>query len=133
MKFILLLLLLAVTFAVAASPNADELAEARQEMQKIAANLEENIKLEPEKVDLYVQLGFIYSKLDKIDEAQKAFENAVRLDPKNAKSHFMLGLIYEKKGLKNKAIAAWQSCLDNAVKKKTRKIAIKHLHFLRAQ
>ena len=62
MKFILPLLLLTISIAIAASPKADELVKTR-EMLKIAANLEEKIKQEPKNVELYTQLGFIYSKL----------------------------------------------------------------------
>ena len=133
MKYILPLLLLTISIAIAASPKAGKPAKNRQEMQKIATNLEERIKQSPKNVELYVQLGFIYSKLKKINEAQKAFETAVRLNPKKAKAHFMLGLIYEKKGLKNKAIAAWQACLDNTAKEKARAIALKHLRLLRGK
>ncbi|MEA3306806.1 MAG: tetratricopeptide repeat protein, partial [Elusimicrobiota bacterium] len=124
--------LLSLSSVAIAAPKTDELAK-RQEMLRIAANLKESIKQTPKKVDLYVQLGFIYSKLKNINEAQKAFERAVKLDPKKAKAHFMLGLIYEKKKLNKRAIAAWQACLDNTTDKKTRATAFKHLRFLRAK
>ena len=138
MKLIISLLLLFGSISIAGaaqpakSPTATELAK-RQEMLRIAANIKESIKQNPKNVELYIQLGFIYSKLKNINEAQKAFETAVRLNPKKTKPHFMLGLIYEKKRMKNKAIASWQACLDNATDKKTRETAIKHLHFLRAK
>jgi cytochrome c-type biogenesis protein CcmH/NrfG len=138
MRLILSLLLLTISISIAGaaqpatSPTAAEIAK-RQEMLKIAADLKESINKNPKNVELYVQLGFIYSKLKNINEAQNAFETAAKLNPKHSKAHFMLGLIYEKKGMKNKAIAAWQICLDNTLKKRIRKKAIKHLHFLRAQ
>ncbi len=101
------------------------------EHKKNAAELEETIKKDPSNIELYIRLGFTYSKLEKADDAQRAFENAVRLDPKRAIAHYMLGLIYEKKGLKEKAISAWQACLDNATEPHLRDTAIKHLHHLR--
>ncbi len=138
MRFIISLLLLTISISIVgaaqpiAPPTAEEIAK-RQEMLRIASDLKENINKNPKNVELYVQLGFIYSKLKNINEAQKAFETAVRLNPKHSKAHFMLGLIYEKKGMNKKAIAAWQACLDNSVNKKARDTAIKHLHFLRAK
>ena len=138
MKFILSLLFLTIGISIAgatqpvAPPTAEEITK-RQEMLKIASELKESINKNPKNVELYVQLGFIYSKLKSINEAQNAFETAVRLNPKHSKAHFMLGLIYEKKDMKEKAIVAWQACLDNTVNKKARDTAIKHLHFLRSK
>ena len=103
-----------------------------EELNKNAAELELAVKQEPLNVELYVRLGFTYAKLEKADDAQRAFENAVRLDPKKAAAHYMLGLIYEKKGLKEKAIAAWKACLENASEPHARETALKHLHHLKA-
>ena len=102
-----------------------------QELEKNAVALNGAIKQDPANVELYIRLGFTYAKLEKADEAQTAFENAVRLDPKRAIAHYMIGLIYEKKGLKEKAIASWTACLENAAEPRLRETALKHLHHLR--
>ena len=93
--------------------------------------LEQALILQPVNVELHIKLGFTYTRLGKADEAQRSFETAARLDPKKAIAHYMLGLIYEKKGLKAKAIASWQSCLDTAADPHMRETAIKHLNTLR--
>ncbi|OGR42811.1 MAG: hypothetical protein A2X28_10685 [Elusimicrobia bacterium GWA2_56_46] len=103
-----------------------------EELNRDIAALEEAVKRNPADIELYIRLGFAYAKLEKADDAQRAFENAVRLDPKKAIAHYMLGLIYEKKGLREKALAAWQACLENAAEPHLRETALKHLHHLRA-
>ena len=102
-----------------------------QELENNAVTLNGAIKQDPANVELYIRLGFTYTKLEKADEAQTAFENAVRLDPKKAIAHYMLGLIYEKKDLKDKAIASWKACLETATEPRLRETALKHLHHLR--
>jgi len=84
-------------------------------------------------VELYIRLGFTYARLKEADEALQAFENVVRLDHKKTIAYYMLGLIYEKQGLKDKAIAAWKACLDNASEPRMRETARKHLHHLAIQ
>ena len=129
MKYLLLAVLLAAPAAPGRWDSAKHLSV--EELTKNAAALEEAVKQAPADIELYIRLGFTYTKLEKADDAQKAFENAVRLDPKRAVAHYMLGLIYEKKGLKEKAIAAWKACLENATEPHGRETAIKHLHHLR--
>ena len=137
MRYLLLSFFLAAAMPPAARAQLEEgrwnsgIHHSVDEHIKNAATLEEAIKQDPANIELYIRLGFTYSKLEKADDAQRAFENAVRLDPKRAIAHYMLGLIYEKKGLKEKALTAWQACLDNATEPHLRDTAIKHLHHLR--
>ncbi len=125
MKHLLLasLLFFAASQAKAAPQSAEALA-------KDAAGLEAAISQDPGNIELYLKLGFIYTRLEKADEAQRAFESVVRLDPKKSIAHYMLGLIYEKKGLSERATAAWQACLDSAAEPHMRETARKHLHHL---
>ncbi|HAH33085.1 MAG TPA: hypothetical protein DCL44_12305 [Elusimicrobia bacterium] len=95
-----------------------------------AAQLEQAVLQEPGNASLYLQLGFAYSNLQKVDEAQAAFETVIRLDPSKDAAYFMLGLIYEKKGLKEKAIAAWKAYLELETVPHMREKALKHLHNL---
>ncbi|MDO8804144.1 MAG: tetratricopeptide repeat protein [Elusimicrobiota bacterium] len=95
-----------------------------------AAALERALLTQPDNLELYIKLGFAYTRLGRADDAQRAFENAVRIDPKRAIAHYMLGLIYEKKGLKDKAIVAWTACLQTAVDPHIRETALKHLNAL---
>ncbi|MDA8242583.1 MAG: tetratricopeptide repeat protein [Elusimicrobia bacterium] len=135
MKHILIALLLAWTGAAAAQTagSAKDIREQTPaELQRTAAELEQALILKPAEVDLYVKLGFAYTRLGRADDAQRAFESAARLDPQRAIAHYMLGLIYEKKGLKDKAIASWKSCLQAARDQQLKDTALKHLNNLSA-
>lgn len=132
--FISLLLAGAVQAAAQTAPagaDKDIIRQTPAELARTAADLEQALIMQPENVELHLKLGFTYTRLGKADDAQRSFENAARLDPKRAIAHYMLGLIYEKKGLKARAIAAWQACLDNAADPRLRDTALKHLNTLR--
>ena len=112
-----------------ALPCVGRVQAAAQPGEDISA-LESAIAGNPGDAGLYVKLGFAYSRMHRVDEAQSAFENAVRLDPSRAAAHYMLGLIYEKKGLKEKAIEAWKACMASATDPGIRDTAARHLHHL---
>ncbi len=113
-------------------PSAAEIkSQTPAELAKTALDLEQALVLQPGNGELYEKLGFVYTRLHRIDDAQKAFESAARLEPKEPIIHYMLGLIYEKKGLKPQAVAAWKACLDNAPNDHMRETAIKHLNNLK--
>ena len=131
MRYILLAAFLTVVSpAMAQTGPRDIRVQSVAELKQTAVDLEAAVIQQPDNSELYIKLGFTYTRLEKADDAQKAFENAARLDPKRAITHYMLGLIYEKKGLKDKAIAAWKVCLDNAAEEHLRETARKHLHHL---
>lgn len=135
MKYLLAALFLAAAPSARAQSAGDQCVSGKcpgaGEPGKTAAELELAVRQRPADAELHIRLGFAYARLEKADEAQKAFENAVRLDPKKAIAHYMLGLIYEKKGLREKAVAAWTACLENAADPHMRETALKHLHHLR--
>lgn len=130
MKYLLISLFFAgavPAMAQTAGPDKDIRLQTPAELVATAARLEQAAITQPDNVELHIKLGFTYTRLGRADDAQRSFENAVRLDPKRAIAHYMLGLIYEKKGLKDKAIAAWKACLENAVEPHIRETALKHL------
>ena len=135
MKSLLLvaLFLLPTLLAAAPHPPRKESPEMREQLKIEAAALEEQLKAAPADIELYMRLGFAYSRLEQADEAQRAFESAVALDAKKAGAHFMLGLIYEKKGLRDKALAAWKACLENTQDPRMRDTAQRHIHHLSHQ
>jgi len=55
-------------------------------------------------VGLAFQLGVLYYRDEKYDEAQEEFERAVALSPNYSNARYFLGLIYDRKGQKGKAI-----------------------------
>jgi tetratricopeptide (TPR) repeat protein len=129
-------LLIAVLFfspsLLGAEPPAPpkETPEVREQLKQEAARLEKLAQASPADADLQVKLGFTYARLDQADDAQRAFESAVRLDAKRAVAWYMLGLIYEKKGLKDKALAAWKTCLETAQEPRMKDTAARHIHHL---
>ena len=136
MKYLLLSLLLAgavPAMAQTAPVDKDIRLQTPAELAQTATALEQALIMQPQNAELQIKLGFTYTRLEKADEAQRCFEAAARLDPKRAIAHYMLGLIYEKKGLKAKAIASWQACLETAAEQHIRDTAIKHLNTLNAR
>jgi len=138
MRYTLLTVFLAAALIVPAraqlnEPHRSISTQTVEELTKAAGHLEEAVRQHPDDVELYIYLGMTYTRLDKADAAQQAFETVVRLDPKRGIAHYMLGLIYEKKGLKDKATAEWRACLETAVEPRMRETARKHLHHLASQ
>lgn len=135
MKTILFAAFLLTPALLAAAPPQQykETPGVREQLKKDAAATEARLKTPPADPELYMKLGFIYTRLEQADDAQRAFEGAVSLDPKKAGAHYMLGLIYEKKGLREKALAAWKACLDNTQDPRMRDTAARHIHHLSHQ
>lgn len=106
--------------------------EAATQLRKEAVELEHQAAADPGNAGVFLKLGYTYARLKQPDDAQRAFESAVALDPKLAGAHYMLGLIYEKKGMKEKALAAWRACLENAKEPGMRATAARHIHNLTA-
>lgn len=138
MKYIIFSLLVSCSIPAMAQTTAgaagkDIRTQTQAELVKTAAELEQAIILQPNNVDFHVKLGFAYTRLQRADDAQRAFENAVRLDPRKAIAHYMLGLVYEKKGMTDKAIASWKACLETATEQRLKDTAVKHLNNLNAK
>lgn len=133
MRNLLISLLLAGAVPAAAQTDKDIRLQTPAELARTATQLEQSLIMQPENVELHLKLGFTYTRLEKADDAQRCFETAARLDPKRAIAHYMLGLIYEKKGLKAKAAASWQACLETAQEKHMRDTAVKHLNTINAR
>lgn len=131
-KALLSVLLFLPAFAAAEQRRPPETPEAIARLKKEAAELERQAAAEPKNADVFMRLGFTYSRLKQADDAQRAFETAVSLDPKIPKAHYMLGLIYEKKGMRDRALAAWRACLEIASDPAMRATATRHIHNLAA-
>ncbi|MDE2237102.1 MAG: tetratricopeptide repeat protein, partial [Elusimicrobia bacterium] len=98
--------------------------------ESAAAKSETTESAAVESAEQHVHMGFMFKRAGRIDEAQAEFEKAAALDPHRAMAFYMLGLIYEKKGLRDKAMQAWQACLANARHPEMREKARNHLHLL---
>lgn len=69
----------------------------------------------PNSVDVYLQLGGLYGRNGKLEEAEKAFKKMLTLTPYpflQAEGFFNLGLVYQLRGDKNQAIAFYLKALE---------------------
>jgi len=73
--------------------------------------LEEALKLFPSASRLWFAKGFANFKLDKTDEAERAFKKAIELDPKFAPALAYLGLIRARTGIYSEAVSFYESAL----------------------
>ncbi len=71
----------------------------------------ESRKVFPANPNLAFQLGLLYLREDKIDEAGGQFVQAVQIDHNYANAHYFLGLVLDKKGEKDMAIKSFERVL----------------------
>ena len=72
-------------------------------IEEAIAKLEEIKSIFPQDTELSFQLGMLYWREKKLEEAQEAFEMGVELDADYSNARYMLGLVYDEKGEKEKA------------------------------
>ncbi len=58
--------------------------------------LNEAIKVDPQFVEAYRELGKVYEKLDQADKGLAAFKQAAKLDPTSFENHMSVARVYEK-------------------------------------
>jgi len=63
-----------------------------------AAILEEAAKADPSNAGIHLNLGLVYLKLDRIDDAEKNLQEAIRLDPNLSDAYLGLAHIWDKRG-----------------------------------
>ena len=73
--------------------------------------LEESLQSFPSSSRLWFALGFANFKLDRNEEAERAFRKAIELDPKFAPAFAYLGLIRARTGAYGEAISLYESAL----------------------
>ena len=90
-----------------------EILEVREEWDKAAEQCEIMIKHTPptERLPLYKNLGFLYTKADQPEKAVSAYLSAVNLDQKDLNLHYNLSALYERLGRQKEG----DFYLDNAV------------------
>ena len=65
--------------------------------EEAIVTLEELKKVSPEDIGISFQLGMLYWRIEKLDEAQREFEGIIKSDPDYSNARYMLGLVYDKK------------------------------------
>ena len=65
----------------------------------------------PEHSGPYVNLGIIYHKMNRLEEAEQALSKAVAISPKSAVAQNQLGMVYRQLGRFNDALTAYKSAI----------------------
>ena len=73
----------------------------------------EVLRYRPEYAEAHMNLGVIYTGLNRLEEAEQSYERAVELKPDYAEAHYNLGVFYElhRKDMP-KALAQYHKYLD---------------------
>ena len=53
------------------------------------------LRYRPEYAEAHMNLGVIYTGLNRLEEAEQSYERAVELKPDYAEAHYNLGVFYE--------------------------------------
>jgi tetratricopeptide (TPR) repeat protein len=107
------------TLGAAHMRMGDDDALAEEEFRK-------DIAIEPDLVDNYQQLGVLYTRMQKPEEAERAFAEALRRDPKMASAHFGLAQLYFNEGKFELALREADAALPQAPESQS-------VHYLRAR
>jgi tetratricopeptide (TPR) repeat protein len=65
----------------------------------------------PDNKYIYQNLGILHGKLNRLDEAVKAFRSAIVIDSDYADAHFNLGFTLQQKGLHESAIKSFEQAI----------------------
>ena len=93
------------------SATPDEFIHNATEKQRIGAYdesielLRQAIKIEPESVAAYNQMGLVYSEADQRNEAIEAFKKSLEMEPNNLQALLGLGEVYSKMTRNDLAVA----------------------------
>ncbi len=97
--------------------NPDELVrlgidnQKRKEYEQAIEAYKQVLRMDPDYVGAYYNLGYGYSKLGLHKEAIESYQQSVRLEPDNADAHYNLGISLSKVGLHKEAIAAYKQAI----------------------
>jgi len=89
----------------------------RELFDKAAIKLKQAIsyqKNEKSMFPMYNQLGTIYSRLEKYQQAEMAFKNALKIDPDFVNSHYRLADVYLKQNKQTEALEELQKVIELA-------------------
>ena len=70
------------------------------------------ITIAPENYVAHYTIGFVYEKLNMIEEAKTAFLKSIEVNPSYARVHFGLARVYEKEGLYEEAREAYKKTIS---------------------
>jgi tetratricopeptide (TPR) repeat protein len=74
-------------------------------------NFEAVIRLDPNRVGAYINLGAVYNQMGRPDDALQVLRQAIKLDSAKAAAYYNLGLAYRQKNQIEQAIQAYREAL----------------------
>ena len=77
-----------------------------------AIGYEKAIKSDPDNAKAHYNLGNIYLRISKYDEAIKYYEKSIELDPYDSKVYYYMGYAYYYKGNYDEAIRYYKKCIE---------------------
>ena len=80
--------------------------------QEAMAHYRESLRLKPDQVEGYINLGSALMGLGRLDEAKAQFEAARHANPANGMAYYNLGLVLEEQGKPAEAQAAYRRAIE---------------------
>ena len=72
-------------------------------LQQVETLLTKTVKIDPNYVDAYLQLGILYSSQHHYEKSIGFYTRAIELDPQSGEAHYRLGVAYDRTGEPKKA------------------------------
>lgn len=80
----------------------------RQDWGSAAHHFQKVTRHDPTRASAFINLGAVYNKLEKLDEAVKVLRKGIKFDVNRAEGYYNLGLVYRRQGNNELAIQAYR-------------------------
>jgi Flp pilus assembly protein TadD len=78
------------------------------DLAQSAYHFKEVTRLDPLRAGAYINLGAVYNRMERLDEAIPLLRRGIQLDMNRAEGYYNLGLVYKRKGEPDLAIQAYR-------------------------
>src|SRR5581483_10003447 len=89
-------------------------ADQNTRLQEAQDLVKKALDLEPNNYAFLDSMGWVYYRLNKLDDAEQELTHSIQIESKDPTIHDHLGDVYFKEGKLKEAIAQWQSSLQEA-------------------
>ena len=83
-----------------------------QNYEKAKKNYEKALKISPDNLDLYHNLGIVFTKLNDVDKSIESYSKAIKLHTKNSLTFYNLGILFFKKLNVEEAIKNYKRAIE---------------------
>jgi tetratricopeptide (TPR) repeat protein len=81
------------------------------DLSSAAYHFKEVTRLDPLRAGAHINLGAVYNRMDKLDEAIPVLRRGIQLDHNRAEGYYNLGVVYRRKGQADMAIQAYREAV----------------------